>query len=252
MHNADDIAERVSSARRITVLTGAGISAESGIPTFRGGDDSLWNRFDPSALATAQAFRQQRDLVWGWYVWRMAKVRHAQPNEGHRVLAWLQDIRPEVHIVTQNVDDLHERAGSRRVTHLHGSLFALRCFECAEPYDGFEIPAEAIAAPLQQREPPRCAHCGGDIRPGVVWFNEALPEHTWQAAVDAVGSADLVISIGTSGVVQPAASLAQLAQVHGAYLVDINPQAPANEALFDCRWRTTAVDALVRLRDALQ
>ena len=247
-----ELASRLRSAKHVVVLSGAGMSAESGIPTFRGSDDSLWRDFDPETLATPNAFRGDPALVWAWYQWRTGLVAQAQPNAGHRALARLESRLPALQIVTQNVDDLHERAGSRDITHLHGSLFAPRCFACARPHRMAD--AEPLSTQPQQRvEPPRCGHCGGRIRPGVVWFGESLPTAEWKRALHAVHSADLVLIVGTSGLVQPAASLATEAKRIGACLVEINP---ADTGLTDsadlvCRGSAaTTLDALIRLLDA--
>jgi NAD-dependent deacetylase len=214
-------------ARRVVALTGAGVSAESGIPTFRDALTGLWANFDAEELATPEAFVRDPALVWGWYEWRRAKVAQAQPNPAHRALAELEAERPDTQVVTQNVDDLHERAGSRHVVHLHGSLFAPRCFACGAPHlqpgDG------GAGEPKDGRRlaPPACGRCGGRIRPGVVWFGESLPPDAWQAAVDAVEDCDLLLVIGTSGLVHPAASLPAIARRAGAPVVSINPQPSA-------------------------
>lgn len=243
--------ERLRAARRPLAFSGAGMSAESGVPTFRGARDGLWQAYDPSRLATAAAFRADPDLVWGWYVWRMGLVRQAQPNAGHLALAALQERWPELRVVTQNVDDLHERAGSRGVLHLHGGLFEHRCFDCGRAQPDFEVPADAATSPCLRRAPPRCSGCGGPLRPGVVWFGEALPEAAWSAAVQAIERADLVLVIGTSGVVEPAASLVGLAQRHGARIVEINPEPSAFAAGIDVRWRAPAGVALAQLQAAI-
>lgn len=211
------------AARHVVVLTGAGVSAESGIPTFRDAMTGLWERFDAEELATLKAYKQDRELVWGWYEWRRAKVMKAQPNPAHRAIAELERRLPKLTLVTQNVDDLHERAGSRDVIHLHGSLHQPRCLACARPY-AFPpgIPDEPEGG--RRLSPPRCGHCGGPIRPGVVWFGETLPEESWQRAKNAAEQCDLLFSIGTSSLVQPAASLPHLAASKGAVVVQVNPQ----------------------------
>lgn len=236
-----DLIDALRHSPRIVVLTGAGASAESGIPTFRDALTGLWERFDASELATAEAFRRDPELVWGWYLWRLAKIRRAQPNPGHLAIAALAGIRPTLTLITQNVDDLHERAGSRRVSHLHGRLDAFRCFDCARPFAA-PIPEADEPEGGRRQAPPRCAHCGGAIRPGVVWFGESLPVDALDAAYSAVADCDLLISIGTSGVVMPAAQLVPLARQAGARVLEINPlgsgqtvdwqlAAPSGEAL---------------------
>lgn len=237
----------LKNARRIAVLTGAGISAESGIPTFRGTRNGLWARFDPTELATPGAFLRDPPLVWAWYAWRTQVVTRAQPNAGHRALAQLVR-RPgveRVSVVTQNVDDLHERAGSEDVVHLHGSLFTPRCFDCGLPHRMEDAESAPWSAePVERLEPPRCVRCGGRIRPGVVWFGEALPQGPWRRAMAAVTEADLLLVVGTSGVVQPAAGLADLARDRGRPVVVINPDAMAGMAPGDVHWRATAAQAL--------
>lgn len=218
----DALLDSFRNARHVVVFTGAGVSAESGIPTFRDALTGLWERFDPAELATPDAFRRDPALVWGWYEWRRMKVLQAQPNPAHLAIAALAERVPKLTLVTQNVDDLHERAGSRDVIHLHGSLHAPRCFACARPHTLTETPEEPAEG--RRLEPPRCRHCNGLVRPGVVWFGEMLPEAALQAAFDAAGACDLLLSIGTSGVVQPAASIPRVALQAGATVVHVNPQ----------------------------
>ncbi|MDQ7955139.1 MAG: NAD-dependent deacylase [Pseudomonadota bacterium] len=241
------------AARRVVVLTGAGMSSESGIPTFRDKVSGLWARWRPEDLATPDAFARQPAVVWAWYEARRRQVARAQPNAGHRALRELAAL-PQVQalaVVTQNVDDLHERAGSTEVLHLHGSLFAPRCFDCAHP---FALPADerADAPEAASLPPPRCTRCGGPVRPGVVWFGEALPEAPWRAALARVAVADLVLVVGTSGLVYPAASLPDTARQHGAQVVILNPDADARGAPGDIVWQTTAAAGLPALVAALR
>lgn len=209
-------------ATRVVALTGAGVSAESGVPTFRDKQTGLWEKFDASELATPAAFAADPALVWGWYEWRRAIVLRAEPNGAHRALAELADLVPQLTLVTQNVDDLHERAGSRNVLHLHGELAHPVCEICQRAYthpEGMpDVPAEG-----RRLEPPRCAGCGGRVRPGVVWFGESLPELTWMAARDVTRRCDVFLCCGTSAVVHPAASLATMAIETGATTLQINP-----------------------------
>ena len=191
----------------MAVLTGAGVSAESGIPTFRD-NNGLWRQFRAEQLATPEAFARDPELIWQWYDWRREVVAAAQPNPGHLALAEMERRIPRFTLITQNVDDLHERAGSRNVLHLHGSIFIQRCLQCSRESTG--------------PRPPRC-ECGGKLRPCVVWFGEALPPGVWQAAEQAVRDSDLLLVIGTSGVVYPAAGLARL----GKRVVEINATATA-------------------------
>ncbi len=218
---------------RIAFLTGAGMSAESGVPTFRDALTGLWARFDPAGLATPEAFRRDPALCWGWYRWRAALVRRARPNAGHLAIAGLAGRGHEVTVVTQNVDDLHERAGSRDVVHLHGSLFATRCFDCGRPAvpDPILEGLDAIGGEGAREAPPACVACGGPCRPGVVWFGEPLPADAWERACEALAACELLVVVGTSGLVQPAASLPRLAREAGARVVEINPVESAVSAL---------------------
>ena len=239
----DALRRTIDSGGHVCVLTGAGMSAESGIPTFRGTHDSLWSRFDPMRLATAEAWREDPALVWAWYRWRMQLVRNAQPNAGHRALAALAQ-RVPLSLVTQNVDDLHERAGSAVAAHVHGSLFALRCFACHRLHDG---DLDDYVDGAQRIDPMRCVACGDRIRPGVVWFGEALPDDAWSAATDAATRCTLMLVVGTSGLVYPAAGLPALARRNGATVVEINPEPTVLSTEIDLVWRVTAAQALPAL-----
>ncbi|MFM2119418.1 MAG: hypothetical protein RL722_886 [Pseudomonadota bacterium] len=224
----DKIAALLRGAHHVAVSTGAGISAESGIPTFRDALTGLWAHFDPETLATPEAFVRDPALVWGWYEWRRHALLKAQPNPGHLALAALAHKVRRLSLITQNIDDLHERAGSQEVIHLHGSMFAPRCFDCGAP---FHAPAHAgpEPAPLPDAEggerldPPLCRDCGGLVRPGVVWFNEMLPAAAWRSAERAALGCDVFLSIGTSAQVYPAAGLPDLALERGVLVVVINP-----------------------------
>jgi NAD-dependent deacetylase len=196
------------------------VSAESGIPTFRDKQTGLWERFDALELATPEAFVKDPPLVWGWYEWRRMQVRAAKPNPAHLALAELERRVQKLTLITQNVDDLHERAGSSSVLHLHGRLLDSHCIDCGQHCSppAAEIPPEGARI-----EPPSCAACGGWVRPGVVWFGEPLPQRQWQAAAAAAAGCEVFLVIGTSAVVQPAASLALRACEAGATTVQINP-----------------------------
>jgi NAD-dependent deacetylase len=204
--------EWLRKARRVAVLTGAGVSAESGVPTFRG-KEGLWKHYRPEDLATPDAFSRDPRLVWQWYNWRRGLVAHAQPNRGHYALADLQRTVPEFTLITQNVDDLHEQAGSRNVLKLHGDIWQVRCLSCAREW----IDTRPAIAEL----PPRCG-CGGLLRPGVVWFGEELRPGVWDCAEKAARKSDLFLVIGTSAVVYPAAGLVRVAKCAGAKVVEIN------------------------------
>jgi NAD-dependent deacetylase len=207
------LVQRFRGARRIVALTGAGISAESGIPTFRDAQTGLWARFRPEELATPHAFRRDPQLVWGWYEWRRSLVAQAAPNPAHRALARLEGLVPEFTLVTQNVDGLHARAGSKRVIELHGNLYRSKCFEEGVVVEG-GVPASD--------GPPRCPRCGSPLRPDVVWFGETLPPQALAAAEAAARECDLLFSIGTSAAVFPAAQLPVTALQSGAMVVEIN------------------------------
>jgi len=240
----DALAALARGTGRVTVLTGAGMSAESGVPTFRDAGTGWWARFDPARLATEDAFRRDPALVFGWYAWRLGRVREASPNAGHLALArWAQ--RRPVAIVTQNVDDLHERAGSEVLAHLHGSLADFRCFECGRLFSG-QLPD----ATEDGRLTPACPGCGGPIRPGVVWFGEPLPERAVSDAVRACRDTDLLLVVGTSGLVHPAAGLPRLAADEGVPVVEINPEPTPLSRSCDHVWRTTAALGLPALVDA--
>jgi|SRR5947209_11181232 len=200
----------LAAAKHIAVLTGAGISAESGIPTFRGAS-GLWNNFRAEDLATPQAFRNDPELVWKWYNWRRGLVAQAEPNKAHQAVVLLESRAPEFQLITQNVDGLHQRAGSRNVLELHGSLWRLRCTRCGNEWMDREARDHA----------PLCT-CGAMARPGVVWFGENLPAHTWQAAETAAAQCDLLLVIGTSAVVYPAAGLLPFAKFRGARIIEVN------------------------------
>ena len=209
-------------AKHVVVFTGAGASAESGIPTFRDALTGLWERFDPAQLATSQAYRSDPCLCWGWYEWRRRKVDLAQPNDAHRAIAELVRHVPKLTVITQDVDNLHERAGSSAVIHLHGSLHSPRCIDCGLLYTS-ALPTGAFPESGARVEPPRCSACYSYVRPGVVWFGEMLPEQAWSYALEAVEDCDFFLSVGTSGIVYPAAELPLRALRNGATVVHVNP-----------------------------
>lgn len=205
------VIEILRDAKNVLVLTGSGVSAESGVPTFREAQNGLWAEFDPQELATPEAFLQDPVLVWRWYRWRRKRVAKAEPNPGHFALAALEDQVPAMTLITQNVDGLHQRAGSQHVTEFHGNLFATRCF---------------IKGTLEDDDPnsedPRCRRCGGHLRPGVVWFGEAIPKLALKVATEAADECNAFLSIGTSSLVWPAASFAAAAAQRGATVIEIN------------------------------
>ena len=238
------LAATLRGARRVVVFTGAGMSAESGVPTFRDDLTGLWSRFDAERLATPEAFHADPDLVWGWYEWRRARVRRAEPNPGHLATAEIETLVPGSVVITQNVDDLHERAGSRAPIHLHGSLFAPRCIgEGAHPADVPDTdPGDGGRIP-----PPRCTHCGALVRPGVVWFGEQLPVAALNAAVEAASSCDVLLTVGTSGVVYPAAEIPRIAMLSGAMVIQVNPEPTPLDRVCAVNLRGTAAQVLPAL-----
>lgn len=242
------LADLLSSRRfgRIVVFSGAGMSEDSGIPTFRSGSNGLWSAFDPQQLATPEAWHRDRALVWGWYEWRRGLVAAARPHPGHVALARLQR-EAGAGIVTQNVDDLHERAGATDVVHLHGSLFAPRCEACGTPA---QLPPPPSGDPTQRLEPPRCERCPARIRPGVVWFGESLEPAVVDKASRHIAACDLLVIVGTSGTVYPAAGLVALA-ADGVPVLEINPLRAEVASNVDFRWRSTAAQALPLLVEAL-
>ena len=212
MVGIDTAQEWLQGARRVAVLTGAGISAESGVPVFRG-PNGLWRKHRPETLATPEAFARDPKLVWEWYDWRRSRVAEAQPNAGHMALAQFEAEADNFTLITQNVDGLHDRAGSRRILKLHGDLWTVRCVACGKEQENNDIPVREI--------PPRC-DCGGLLRPGVVWFGESLPSEILQRAAEASSAAGVFLVAGTSAVVQPAASLPLLTKKAGGKLIEIN------------------------------
>lgn len=221
MTSIKQLKDCIAKAKHLVVLTGAGVSAESGVPTFRDALTGLWENFDAMALATPEAYLRDPALVWGWYEWRRKLILNVQPNPAHLAIAALAKRVPKLTLITQNVDDLHERAGSNNALRLHGSLFHPRCFDCENAYQFKQAP---MLEKEQKIEPLQCAQCGGMVRPGVVWFGENLPEQTLQQAFAAAENCDVLLSVGTSGVVYPAAMLPEVAAQQGAQVFHINPQ----------------------------
>jgi len=230
--------EAIRDAHRITVLTGAGVSAASGVPTFRGAG-GLWHDYRPEDLANAEAFDRDPRLVWQWYDWRRQLIAGCRPNRAHEVLAAWSHRLPTFTLLTQNVDGLHERAGTARVVRLHGSIWRLKCRGgCGYEPDGwtdYRVPIEPL--------PPACPSCSGLARPGVVWFGEALDP--WDLArAEAVTACDLFLTVGTSSVVYPAAGFAGRARANGAMLLEINPDRTAASDGADIVLRLPAEEAL--------
>lgn len=247
---AEDAARLFQDARSVVVLTGSGMSQESGVPTFRDAQTGLWARYDPAELATPEAFRRHPARVFGWYLWRWKIARQAQPHPGYQALVLLSRTVPSFVIITQNVDGLHRRAGSEEVVELHGSLERFRCAAAGHPYDAALL-AGLAADPQGEVEPPRCADCSSPVRPDVVWFGEPLPEEAWSRAWRAAQECDLFLVVGTSGLVYPAAELPWVAVRSGARLIDVNPSPTPFSARADLWWNETAALALPQLARAV-
>jgi NAD-dependent deacetylase len=216
---SDRLVTMLARARSVVAFTGAGVSAESGVPTFRG-TDGVWKKFKPEELANLNAFMKNPELVWEWYAHRKRIIADIRPNPGHYALAEMEQLFPHFAVITQNIDNLHGRAGSKTVYELHGNIERNYCMKCGAPYANEEIlcgGSERLLSFL-------CRKCSGLIRPDVVWFGEMLPEDEWDRSIRAAEGADIFLSIGTSGVVYPAASIPLVAKQHGAYVVEINPE----------------------------
>lgn len=220
----DRAAAILADARKLVVVTGAGMSRDSGVPTFRDAMTGLWARFDPQELANARAFCRNPARVFGWYLWRWNLVRRAQPHAGYHALVRMEKAFEKLLVVTQNVDGLHRRSGSNDVVELHGSLEAFRCFDNGHRFDSKGL----IGLQAQESgevDPPRCAECGSMIRPGVVWFGEMLPTAAVERAWAAVADCDALLVVGTSAIVYPAAELPSIVIRRGRPVIDINPDA---------------------------
>ncbi len=228
------VAEWLAQARSVCVSTGAGMTAESGVPTFRDAQPGHWSRFRPEDLATPEAFDRDPRFVWGWYRRRRAKLRKIEPHVGHVLLSEWESRLPNFTVVTQNVDGLHHRAGSQHVIELHGRLDAARCVSCNYQRSDLD----------DLGEDPKCPDCSERLRPGVVWFGEALPSGAIEAAYAAAGTCELMLVIGTSGVVQPAAALAGAAREAHAHVVEINPAPTPISDVADVCLRSTCSAAL--------
>lgn len=212
---SDALIDALRHARRIAVLTGAGVSAESGVPTFRDAQTGLWSRFNPQDLATREAFARNPKLVWDWYAYRRELIARVTPNPGHYALVEMEKRVRTFALITQNIDGLHTRAGNQNTIELHGNIFRNKCFR-EDTLTANWLPTDEL--------PPRCLRCGSFLRPDVVWFGENLPRRALDESYRAAESCDLFFSIGTSGVVEPAASLPFLALQHGAVVIEVNPE----------------------------
>ena len=226
-----------SKSSRIAVLTGAGISAESGMPTFRG-EDGWWRNYRAEDLATPEAFARDPKLVWEWYDMRRKIIHDCIPNPGHKTIAEMEKYFQDFQLITQNVDGLHARAGSKKIIELHGNLWRVRCIEEGKTYEFHEVPLKEI--------PPHCS-CGGLIRPDVVWFGEMLPRDQLDAAFEAAHSCEIMFVAGTSGIVQPAASLPILAKQSGATLIEVNIEPTPISSFADYSFQGKAGEVLPKL-----
>lgn len=207
-----ELLSKLKNANKILFFTGAGISAESGIPTFRG-KDGIWNKLKPEELANFNAFLRNPDMVWEWYQYRRKIINETQPNAGHHAIKSFENYFNEVNVVTQNVDNLHNRAGSKNVFELHGNIERNYCIDCYKNFDEKDFSVDKV---------PRCKYCGGLIRPDVVWFGEMLPQDVFAMAEEKAKMCDVCFIIGTTGIVFPAAYIPLIAKENGAYLVEIN------------------------------
>ncbi len=228
------VRERLAAARAVAVLTGAGVSADSGVPTFRG-PEGLWRQYRAEDLATPEAFARDPYLVWEWYAWRRGLIAACQPNPAHHALARLERQCHAFTLITQNVDGLHGKAGSRGLIELHGNIWRVRCTRCGTVAFKGDVPI-----------PPSCATCGGLLRPDVVWFGESLNAGDLVQSIAAVRAAEVVLIIGTSGVVQPAASFAAHARAAGACVVEVNLE-PASATPADVTLIGRAAEVVPRL-----
>lgn len=239
----ESVVEILRNTSRLAVLTGAGISAESGIPTFRG-ENGLWKRFRPEELATASAFSQNPKLVWEWYDWRRGIIAQKEPNAGHQVLAQWEKVFPGLSLITQNIDGLHQKAGSKNISELHGSIWKLRCTEEGLISENHETPLKEI--------PPLCPSCRALLRPHVVWFGESLDPAILNKAFLISSSCEVMFVVGTSAVVQPAASLPVAASDAGAKIVEINPDPTPLTSYADFSFRGKSGEILPLIDRELQ
>ncbi len=239
----EKLIETLKSAKKLVVLTGAGISAESGVPTFRG-KDGLWKKYKPEELATPWAFKRNPKLVWEWYDWRRSLIAPLEPNEAHKLIAKLEELYPEFVLITQNVDGLHKKAGSKNVLELHGNIWRVKCTNCPYKEENKTVPLKEI--------PPKCPECGNLLRPDVVWFGEPLDTDILDEAIFHSETCEVMLVIGTSAVVQPAASLPLLAKNKGAKIIEVNPEETPLTSIADWSIRAKAVEFAQALKKHLE
>lgn len=230
--------EIMSRARGITVLTGAGISAESGIPTFRG-DDGLWKKYNPEDIDTADGFKRNPKYVWEWYNGLREHISKKEPNSGHYALAMLEKIKPHFTLITQNIDDLHRTAGNANIIELHGNIWWTKCMDCPFMGENRDLPLPEI--------PPKCKDCGGMLRPAVVWFRDNIPLSVIDACLLAIEDSDVMLIVGTSGIVEPAASMGLVAKHTGKTVIEINLDKSLNSANYDLLLLGKAGEILPRI-----
>ncbi len=228
---------RLARAKAVTVLTGAGMSADSGVPTFRG-PEGLWRTFRAADLATPSAFSSNPQLVWEWYNWRRELIATKSPNPAHRALVTLEERFPTFTLITQNVDGLHARAGSKKLIEIHGNIWKVRCTNCGKVSVNEDVPISIL---------PYCTRCNGLLRPHIVWFGEALDSYDIQKSVEALQNCDVMLVIGTSGIVQPAASFAEMAKRAGAFIAEINLTATSEKGSVDAILQGRAAAIVPRL-----
>ncbi len=231
---------RIASARAVTILTGAGISADSGVPTFRGAD-GLWRNFRAEELATPETFERDPRLVWEWYSWRRELIATKQPNDAHRAIASLESRCPDFWLITQNVDGLHRAAGSTKLSEIHGNIWMMRCTACAAVRENHQIPLPLL---------PHCGPCGGLLRPHIVWFGESLHEEDLARCAHQLQACDVLLVIGTSGVVYPAAGFASIAKAAGACVIEVNLDPTPQSDLVDIALRGRAKELVPLLLQA--
>jgi NAD-dependent deacetylase len=246
--NLDEAVAILGGAERVLASTGAGMSKESGIPTFRDALDGLWANFSAEELATEAGFRAAPARVWGWYASRRRRIERCSPHRGHHALVALERAIPGLRIATQNVDGLHQAAGSREVIELHGNIRRLKCLDRGHPYTG-SVPGVSDAGEEGEEPPPPCPVCGSPLRPDVVWFGELLPEAATREAWRLAEGADVVLVVGTSGMVWPAAELPFVAARAGARVIEINPVPSEITRVADIFLQGPAGEVLPRLVD---
>jgi NAD-dependent deacetylase len=244
-----EVAQAIHDAKLVAILTGAGVSKESGVPTFRDAMEGLWAKYDPQELATPTAFLANPKLVWDWYQWRREMIKKAQPNPGHIALAKLQEYKQHVHVITQNVDDLHEQAGSKDIIHLHGNIAQDKCFDnCQGDPTLVDI---SLIIHDKDAGPPPCPYCFGLVRPNVVWFGEMLSPDDIRRAAEISQTCDVMLVVGTSGMVSPASQLPGIAKAVKAKIVEVNPDETPISRLADWTLRGASGVMLPKVIEAL-